>query len=103
MKKPIYEKADNNTLRITQEQVDNITLNQLLQNKKLMLDQKKRLLDEKEKGLTQIAMAVAVIDKRVADIDTVLAEAKKLGIVVKEEPKKPTVKGKSTDIKLGEK
>ncbi len=93
MKKPIYEKADNNTLRITQEQVDNVTLNQLIANRKVMTDEKERVLAEKESGIKKIAQIIKTIDKRVADIDTVLAEAKKLGIVAKEEPNKPTPPG----------
>ena len=68
---PKFEKVDKHTIRIIVEKADDVSLAQLLDNKKQLLEQKK------------------VVEETLKNIDEILVEAKKLGIVAKEKDKEP--------------
>ena len=67
---PKFEKVDTNTIKIIVENSKNIPLSTIINNQKQLLEQK------------------AQIEEALKNVDTILANAKKLGIVPKVEKKK---------------
>jgi len=66
---PKFEKVDKNTIKIIVENSKNIPLSTIINNQKQLLEQK------------------AQIEEALKNVDTILANAKKLGIVPKEKTK----------------
>ena len=69
-KYPQFEKVDANTIKIIVENSKNVPLSTIIKNQKQLLEQK------------------AQIEEALKNVDTILANAKKLGIVPKVEKKK---------------
>ena len=82
---PKFEKADNNTIRIIVEKIQNVPLAQILANRENIIKQRDQM---RKDVITQEKIA----EQSLKNIDVILAEAKKLGIVVKKEPKKPEIR-----------
>jgi len=67
---PRFEKIDEHTIKIIMEKASNVPLAQILQNKEKLLEKKSE------------------IEEALKHIDVIIAEAKKLDITAKVEPKK---------------
>lgn len=79
------EKVDANTIRVTVENVNEIPLQKIVENKEQLLKQKEELKRNYEVQTKQV-------DQTLEKIENVLKEAKKLGITAKKAEKKDEVK-----------
>jgi len=80
MSKHKFEKVDNNTIRIIMEQAQEVPLIQIIANRKVLLTKKFEL------------------EETLKNLDEIIANAKRLGIVVKE-PTAKIKKIRDKDIK----
>ena len=86
--KPKFEKVDENTIRIIVEKIDEVPLTTLIENRKKLLEYKKTLKKQLKEAITKISEQEEAVNQSLKNIDEILAEAKKLGIVVKEKKEK---------------
>jgi hypothetical protein len=76
--KPKFKKVNETTIRITIEKTDDVELIHIVKNRDYLEQQKAQAKAEYENKIKGI-------DQTLKNIDEVLAQAKKLGIIVKEE------------------
>jgi len=85
MPKPKFEKADDNTIRIIIEKVDEVPLAKLIENRKKLLEYKKTLQEQLKEAQTKIREQEEAVNQSLKNIDEILIQAERLGITAKKE------------------
>ena len=82
---PKFQKVNDYTIRIIVEKVDEVPLTTLIVNRKKLLEYKKTLKKQLKEAITKITEQEEAVNQSLKNIDEILAEAEKMGIVVKKE------------------